>query len=225
MLGLLEEEDRVNMEKNNTYNLVKIEPDSYSLRFLYHTIPGRAILKLLIRPGLSKIVGKYMDTRISTIHINSFIKNSGIDMSEYKEEKYRCFNDCFTRKIKKENRPICNEAGVLISPCDAKLSAYHISEKSEFVIKNSRYRVCDLLEESKNAPDYTGGTCLVFRLCVDNYHRYCYVDDGEIIENKPLKGKLHTVRPIAIGKYPIFIQNAREYTIIRSKHLGVISQI
>lgn len=213
------------MEKNYTKKLIKIEPDSKSLRFLYHTAPGRILLKLLIRPGLSKLVGKYMDTRLSKIHIKGFIKNAGIDMSEYEDEKYTCFNDCFTRKVKPEKRPVCGEEGALISPCDAKLSAYHITEDSQFSIKHSTYRVQDLIEGSEKAPDYRGGTCLIFRLCVDNYHRYGYVDDGEILENKPLPGKLHTVRPIAIGQYPIFIQNAREYTVMQTKHFGIVTQI
>ncbi|MCR5704728.1 MAG: phosphatidylserine decarboxylase [Eubacterium sp.] len=213
------------MEKNYTENLIKIEPDSKSLRFLYHTAPGRILLKLLIRPGLSKLVGKYMDTGLSKIHIKGFIKNAGIDMSEYEDEKYTCFNDCFTRKVKPEKRPVFGEEGALISPCDAKLSAYHITEDSQFAIKHSTYRVQDLIEGSEKAPDYRGGTCLIFRLCVDNYHRYGHVDDGEILENKPLSGKLHTVRPIAIGQYPIFIQNAREYTVMQTKHFGIVTQI
>ena len=213
------------MEKRYTDQKIKIEPDSKSLRFLYHTVPGRMLLKLLIRPGLSKMVGKYMDTGLSKIHIKGFIKNAGIDMSEYEEEKYHCFNDCFTRKAKSEKRPICEEEGRLISPCDGKLSAYHITENSEFSIKNSIYRVEDLIEGSEKAPNYQGGTCLIFRLCVDNYHRYGYVDDGKIIENRALSGKLHTVRPIAIAKYPIFIQNAREYTIMQTEHFGIVSQV
>lgn len=206
-------------------NKVKIEPDTKSLRFLYHTVPGRVILKLLIRPGLSKIAGKYMDTGLSKIHIKGFIKNAGIDMSEYQEEKYSCFNDCFTRKIKPEMRPVCMDSHQLISPCDGKMSAYHITEESEFYIKKSRYGVKDLLEGSCKAPDYQGGTCLVFRLCVDNYHRYGYMDNGVILENKALKGKLHTVRPIAVNKYPVFIQNAREYTVIQTENFGKVAQI
>ena len=204
---------------------VKIEPDTKSLRFLYHTAPGRVLLKLLIRPGLSKIAGKYMDSPLSKIHIKGFIKNAGIDMSEYLEETYGCFNDCFTRRIKPEMRPVCMDREKLISPCDGKLSAYRIDEQSSFYIKKSRYGIKDLLEGSEKAPNYQGGTCLVFRLCVDNYHRYGYIDDGEILENKPLKGKLHTVRPIAVNEYPVFIQNAREYTVMQTENFGVVSQI
>ena len=45
------------------------------------------------------------------------------------------------------------------------------------------------------------------------------------MENRYIKGKLHTVRPIALNRYPVFVQNSREYTIIDTKHFGKIAQI
>lgn len=195
------------------------------LNFLYNTIPGRGILKILTSPTISKIGGAYMDSRISTIHIKSFIKNNKIDIKQYKKEKYSCFNDFFTRKILEEKRPVCMKENVLISPCDGRLSAYHISGNSDFYIKTSYYRIQDLLKDSEKAPDYKDGTCLIFRLCVDDYHRYIHIDNGTIIENKAIKGKLHTVRPIAVNRYPVFVQNSREYTIVETENFGTIAQI
>lgn len=116
-------------------------------------------------------------------------------------------------------------ADALISPCDGRLSAYRISENSDFYIKHSYYSVKDLIKDSKKAPNYNGGTCLVFRLCVDDYHRYGNIDDGNIIENRYIKGKLHTVRPIALNRYPVFVQNSREYSIIETENFGTIAQI
>ena len=204
------------MENNN---------ESKLLKFLYHTVPGRVVLRLLTSPIISKIGGAYMDSALSKIHIKGFIKNNGIDMSEYEKAEYRCFNDCFTRKILDEKRQICEDEKILISPCDARLSAYHIDKESVFYIKHSRYKVSDLIPDSKYAPNYTGGVCLVFRLCVDDYHRYGNIDNGEILENKAVKGRLHTVRPIAVNKYPVFTQNSREYSIIKTENIGTIAQI
>lgn len=195
------------------------------LKFLYNTVPGRMVLKLITSPTISKIGGAYMDSAVSKIHIKGFIKNNSIDMTQYEKEEYKCFNDCFTRKIVKENRPVDMDKEAFISPCDGQLSAYKISENSDFYIKGSYYTVKELLEGSSKADMYTSGICLVFRLCVDNYHRYCNVDDGKIIENKSIKGRLHTVRPIALNRYPVFIQNSREYTIIETENFGCISQI
>lgn len=195
------------------------------LRFLYNTVPGRMVLKIITSPTISKIGGAYMDCRISKIHIKGFIKNNNIDMTQYEKAKYGCFNDCFTRKIKKEMRPINMEENAFIAPCDGRLSAYHISENSDFYIKKSYYSVDDLIKNSKKAPDFNGGVCLVFRLCVDDYHRYGYVDDGKIVENNYVPGVLHTVRPIALNRYPVFVQNSREYSVIETNNFGTIAQI
>lgn len=195
------------------------------LRFLYNTVPGRMVLKIITSPTISKIGGAYMDCRVSKIHIKGFIKNNNIDMTQYEKAKYGCFNDCFTRKIKKEMRPINMEENAFIAPCDGRLSAYHISENSDFYIKKSYYSVADLIKNSKKAPGFNGGVCLVFRLCVDDYHRYGYVDDGKIVENNYVPGVLHTVRPIALNRYPVFVQNSREYSVIETKNFGTIAQI
>ena len=195
------------------------------LRFLYNTVPGRMVLKIITSPTISKIGGAYMDCRVSKIHIKGFIKNNNIDMTQYEKAKYGCFNDCFTRKIKKEMRPINMEENAFIAPCDGRLSAYHISENSDFYIKKSYYSVADLIKNSKKALDFNGGVCLVFRLCVDDYHRYGYVDDGKIVENNYVPGVLHTVRPIALNRYPVFVQNSREYSVIETNNFGIIAQI
>ena len=195
------------------------------LRFLYNTVPGRMVLKIITSPTISKIGGAYMDCRVSKIHIKGFIKNNNIDRTQYEKAKYECFNDCFTRKIKKEMRPINMEENAFIAPCDGRLSAYHISENSDFYIKKSYYSVDDLIKNSKKDPDFNGGVCLVFRLCVDDYHRYGYVDDGKIVENNYVPGVLHTVRPIALNRYPVFVQNSREYSVIETNNFGTIAQI
>lgn len=199
--------------------------ESKLLRFLYHTVPGRAVLKLLTSPIISKIGGAYMDCSLSKIHIKGFIKHNGINMSEYEKTVYGNFNEYFTRKILPEKRPVCMDEKAFISPCDARLSAYHINENSIFHIKNSTYKVDDLIPDSKCAPNYMNGVCLVFRLCVDDYHRYSNIDNGEIIENRSIKGRLHTVRPIAVNRYPVFTQNSREYSIIKTESFGTIAQI
>ena len=202
-----------------------IKESSGILKFLYNTVPGRAVLKVITSPTISKIGGAYMDSKLSTIHIKGFIKNNHIDMSQYEKAKYESFNEFFTRKILPEKRPVCKDEDALISPCDGRLSTYHIDSNSQFYIKKSRYSIQDLLQGSKAAVDYNGGICLILRLCVDDYHRYGNIDDGVILENKYIRGKLHTVRPIAVNRYPVFVQNSREYTIIKTKNFGRVAQI
>ncbi len=208
------------MSKQNTS-----KKESASLRFLYHTAVGRLLLRPLIGRGFSKLGGAFMSSRLSKPLIKGFIRKNGIDLSEYHAENFRCFNDCFTRKIREGYRPINTEPDRLIAPCDAYLSAYPITDHAVYPIKQSRYTVADLLGGDPAAERFNGGTCLVFRLCVHHYHRYCYIDNGVKTENRFLRGKLHTVRPIALAQYPVFAQNCREYTLMETESFGTVAQI
>ena len=67
------------------------------------------------------------------------------------------------------------------------------------------------------AKDYVGGYALIFRLTVDDYHRYCYVADGQKEANIFIRGVLHTVNPIANDYYPIYKENSREYSILHNQ--------
>lgn len=196
-----------------------------TLEFLYHTKVGRVVLKALVRPGLSKACGKFLDTKASKFLIKPFIKNNGIDMSEYMEEEYTCFNDCFCRHIKPEYRPVDMMPNNLVSPCDGLLSAYKISDGLVIPVKGSKYSIKGLLRNESLAREFEGGSCLVFRLCVNHYHRYSYPDAGSKGENIFIPGVLHTVRPIALETFPVFVENSREYTVLDTVNFGRIVQM
>ncbi len=193
--------------------------------FLYRNRIGRFFLKIITLPTISKIAGWFMDKKISAFAIKRFVKKNNIDIDEYEERKYTSYNDFFTRKIKSECRKFDMNKNSLISPCDSKLTVYSIDDKSIFKIKNSYYRVEDLLKDKSLAKKYKDGYCLIFRLCIDDYHRYCYIDDGSKNENKFIKGVLYTVRPIALENYNIYKENSREYTTLKTKNFGDVIHI
>ena len=145
--------------------------------------------RIMTNPILTAVVGAYMDTRCSVRRIDGFIRANALDMSDYVKQDYRCFNDFFTRQVKDGARPVNMDPGTLISPCDGYMSAYKISADSEFAIKNSWYNVDDLVGGADVAEDYMNGTCLVLRLGVENYHRYCYIDDGFKSSNRHIQGR------------------------------------
>ena len=66
---------------------------------------------------------------------------------------------------------------------------------------------------------------MLFRLTVDDYHRYCYVDSGEKSKNHWLPGVFHTVNPAAAAVYPIYKENTRCYSFIESENFGRILQM
>ena len=188
------------------------------LKLLYSHFLGRCALKVLTLPFITHIGGMYMNSRLSKRQIQSFIQNHHIDMNQYEKQDYRCYNDFFTRQIKKEARPICQDHHVLIAPADSKLTYYRIGEDTKLWIKDTVYSLSDLLGNHELAQQYDGGTCLVFRLSVDDYHRYCFIDDGSKEEDVYIKGVFHTVNPIANDYYPIYKQNSRSYSLLHTLH-------
>ncbi len=202
--------------------IVKNDTQDKALAFLYQTRIGRGMLSVLIKPRISIVAGKFLDSSTSRWIIGPFMKKSGIDLSEYEMSDYRSFNEFFTRKIKPECRKIDWEKTHLIAPCDSKLSVYPISQGSRFVIKDTEYSMESLLRSRKLAKHYEGGQLLVFRLAVDDYHRYCYVDDGLKSKNYRIPGVFHTVNPLANDVYPIYKENTREFSILKSQNFGRI---
>ena len=212
------------MEVKRTIDL-KTLPQDKSLKFLYKNSFGRIILKVITLPFVSSLVGAYMNSGLSKGRIDKFIMTNGINMEDYEKAEFKSFNEFFTRKIKAEKRPFPKEKSVLFSPCDGKLSAYKISKDTVLPVKGSSYTISQLLDNPDLAKEYEGGSCLVFRLAVDDYHRYCYIDNGTKTDNVKIKGKLHTVQPIALNMMPVFVQNSREYTVLHTENFGDVVQI
>lgn len=192
------------------------------LRALYGHAAGRAFLKLLIAPPLSRAAGWMLSTRLSTVLIKPFIRQNGIDMSQFEPGPFESYNAFFARRILPGMRPVDEDPAHLIAPCDSKLTALPIAPESRFVLKNTPYTLSSLLRDEQLASRYAGGTALIFRLTVDDYHRYCYVADGEKGENVRIPGVLHTVNPIANDVYPIYKENAREYSLLQTERFGSV---
>ncbi len=196
-----------------------------SLTFLYKTIPGRVFLKLLTTRAVSKAAGAFLDSRCSAFLIKSFVQKNGIILDDYQTDGIKTFNQFFRRKIKNDRRPYDMEESHLAAPCDGLLSVWNIKADTVIPVKQSQYTIQSLLKDETLASEYKDGLCLVFRLCVDNYHRYAYVDSGKKGPNIFIPGILHTVRPIALEASPVFTENCREYTVIESPVFGKLVQM
>ncbi len=195
---------------------------SGTLNYLYNKPFGRLLLKIAISPVFSKIYGEFNDTVLSTNKIPKFIKDLNIDMSEYENKQYDSFNEFFARK--KKNIDFDNEKTHFISPADSKLMAYKITDDLKIKIKQSEYTLEELLQDQIDLDKYKNGNCLVFRLSVDDYHRYCFVDDGIVTKRKDIKGVLHTVSSIS-NEHKIYSQNSRICNYLKTENFGEIIYI
>ena len=203
-------------------NILPDDSGGRLLNIMYGTAFGRAALGVLTKPFVSNIAGALMDSALSRVFIGGFVKKNGIDVASFEERRYRSFNDFFTRRIKSGKRAVDTNADHLISPCDCKLTVYPIEPDSTFEIKGTVYTLDSLLRDGDLAQQYCGGTLLIFRLTVGDYHRYCYIDGGEKSDNVHIDGVYHTVNPIACERYPIYKENTREYCTIDSQAFGRI---
>lgn len=199
--------------------------ESWSVRFLYQTVPGRMILKLMVSPAISRMGGRVLSTRFSRHIVPYYIKKNKIDMTDVivPEGGFASFNDFFTRKRKEE--VMDDTKDTLISPCDAYLSLVSINEDTVFHVKNTAYKMTDLLKNEELAERYEGGYGLIFRLTPNHYHRYCYPLSGRLRKYRRISGLLHCVRPVALASYPVFIQNSREYQVISHEEYGYVIQM
>lgn len=195
------------------------------LSFLYTNALGRILLKPLVQPRFSKLAGRYLSSSHSRKLIPGFIKKNRIDMKDYEERDYVSFNDFFTRKIKKGQRPIQDKPDILISPCDCKATVYEIQDNTTFSIKNTEYTLRSLLRSPRLAARFKGGYAYLLRLTVDDYHRYVYAASGRQSRSYHIDGAFHTVNPVANDYLPIYKENTREYTVIHSHEFGDVVQM
>ena len=195
------------------------------LSWLYGHRIGRMLLWPLVQRPVSEFIGHLLDTKLSRLLVPACIRWMQIPMEDYEKQDYKSYNDFFTRHIKKEKRPFPEDEDVLVSPCDGAVTVYHIAPDTHFKIKHTMYTMESLLRDRKLAEEYAGGTIIVLRLQVSDYHRYCYPVSGRKTGNRRIQGVYHTVNPIAFEHYPVFKENTREYTMIESPVYGKILQM
>lgn len=192
------------------------------VRLLYGTYPGGGMLKILTHKGISKLAGTLLSTKMSTALIPYFVRRNHIKVRDYEMSGHKSFNDFFARRLSPGARNVELDSDILISPADSKVIAYACDEESKFTIKGIKYSFAELTQSKKLAEVFAGGQLLVFRLSVDDYHRYCYVDSGDKSQNYRIPGILHTVNPVACENAQVYRENERVISMLKSENFGLI---
>lgn len=212
------------------YKIEKVAGEKY-LNWIHTSYMGKTLLELLIKKKLfSYLYGKYCDTKFSAKKISSFIKDFNIDMSI----SYKCisdflsFNDFFTRTLKPNVRDIhADKKDLLISPCDGKLLAYENIDKDNIVqVKGLTYSLKEFINDSNLSNKFQNGSCLIFRLCPTDYHRFHFIDNGTCSKVNKIKGNYYSVNPIALKNIKkVFCENKREWSVFNSENFGDVLYI
>ncbi len=195
-----------------------------ALNFLYGNFFGRVLLRIAVSPCVSRLYGNINSKKRSVKRIPDFISSYNINMEDYEDREYTSFNDFFARKLRPGARTMDEDPKRLISPADSKLLVYPIEDDLRIEVKGRTYSLPELLSGDEELPRYAGGLCLVYRLCVDDFHRYCFPDNGSLISQKTIRGKFHTVSPVS-KDYKIYKENHRVVSFLSTENFGEVIHI
>lgn len=204
-----------------------IEPKEYQaawLKRLYQTKWGNVLLSMVTSPLFSIVWTAIDHTRLSKNKIAPFVKEYDINLSDYESKNYQSFAKFFIRKLKAANIHV-SPSNRVCAVAQAKLLTVPIHSDQTFTVKGQNYRLEDILQDRSSADYYEGGTLFIYRLVVDDYHRYLASETGSVIHRRKIHGKLHTVREIAQQHFQLFKENKREYCLLETKNLGMIMQM
>ena len=211
-----------------------------ALDFLYGNVFGRILLKYVAAaPWFSRWRGGRRDRPESKEDILPFLEENRIDLSDggfgpgWQADGFDTFNEFFTRQRDYgAYYAALREHGLLADPAsereelpavaDARLSVWPVGPDLAVPVKQSVYTLKELVGQRAHDIDLTpfeGGHCLVFRLGVDDYHRYVFPDSGRLVRRYFIPGELHTVRPVS-ERYRVYARNARSVSILDTDHFG-----
>ena len=175
---------------------------------------NKLLTRIATSKFISKVYGIYNSSIFSKRKINKFLRENNIDLSLYEDKKYNSFNDFFIRKYKE-----INFSEDFSSPCDAKLLVYKINDNLKVKVKDIEYSLEELFNDKLT--EFKDSYMFIYRLSLDDCHRYYYIDDGVLEKTIRIKGRLHTVSNSS-SKYRIYKENERIYSILNTKSFGKI---
>lgn len=171
-------------------------------------------------PCFSKFYGWLQRRAASKKKILPFIKKYHVDASEFEEppHSFPSFDAFFSRKLKKEARPISPGKSILTCPADGRYSFYpNLSKLSKIPVKGKELPLESLLGDRELANRFTGGSLIIARLCPTDYHRFHFPCRCTPETSLSLPGPLYSVNPIAIKKnFSILSSNKRNLTLCHS---------
>jgi len=182
------------------------------MRLLYASWFGRLVRPLITSGWVNRLIRVLYTSRLSARLIPRFIRRFSIPTDEIEKplEHFTSFNDFFTRKLKKDSRPIDTRNQSITSPCDSKLLVIeNLSETTTFYAKKHAFDCASFLESKELVSLFKGGTLFLFRLSVDDYHRFHFPCSGEISCTTQQGASFNSVQPLAYNTTNPLMKNHR----------------
>ena len=175
---------------------------------------------------LSRLYGAYMNSARSKRLIAPFIRDYAIKQDEFVMEDFANFNQFFIRRFKPQSRTWV-EGKRLAAPCQARYLGYAVNRPTNtYPVKGEDLAPQLLLRDNPWAKYFVGGPLLIARLCPVDYHRFHYGDNGRVMDQFTLPGRLHSVNPWALKTIPqLFAHNEKQITIIQTENFGYLAYL
>ena len=173
---------------------------------------------LVPQHALSRAAGWLANTNISWIKdpfTRWFVKRYAINMEEAVETNpcnYPTFNDFFTRALKPDARPICDQAKAVVCPADGSISQIgNIEHGRIFQAKGQDYSLLELVGgDHKIAEQFDQGKFAVVYLSPKDYHRVHIPLQGQLKRMIHVPGDLFSVNDTTAENVPrLFARNER----------------
>lgn len=198
-------------------------PAKHLLAFLYYSTVGSLVRFVIRQHWVSKLLGIFYDSRLSTRHISPFMKKYKIVMDDYEipQEGFRSFNDFFIRTLKPGTRRIEQDEAKIISPADGKVLVIPtLTPGTVFPVKNAIFNLAQFVGSQELAKQYDQGTLIIIRLAPENYHWFHFPTDARASKPVRIKGELESVNPLAFNakRNPLITNERHLITLATPKH-------
>lgn len=188
--------------------------------------------------------GHFMDSESSAVYVDCWMNSMHKEMDNFivPEGGYKTFNQFFTRQLKPEAkaRPIAdtNDDAIVVAPADSVIHSINsdLTCDTKLNVKSRQLAVNDLLQGSKFAPCFEGGTAISCVLMPQNYHHYHAPVGGKIVEGVEVPGIYfgmidgdhfldHMHFADSNAEFSLFEDFHRAYYIIETEDYGYVAVV
>ena len=208
------------------------------LRGLYYNsfLSKKDIAPFVEKYGLSK---EYLKKNYQSFGA-FFSRKEAVYLREAGKENIKETGEAWKEKIQEKRHEKGHEGKLpFYATASGKLLAYKIDQEGQIIfsgsenngesnllpleIKGNYYSIEKILKAP--CPEFLkGGTLLVFRLSLPDYHRYIFPARGRILRTKKIKGRLDSVRKEA-AHFKAFSENKREISLLELEGMGKILHV
>jgi phosphatidylserine decarboxylase len=198
------------------------------LRLLYGTTAGRwAAHRILAGDALSRLVGVLQSTRASARRVADFVETFDIPMEEFEDKEWTSFNEFFVRRFRPEAREFCSTPERMPAFSEARYLAFvRVEQELTLPVKGQHLTPQAILGDAARAAVFADGPLLIARLAPVDYHRFHFPDDGEVLDEYRIAGRLHSVNPFALrARSDILATNERHVSILATANFGRLAMV